>query len=101
MEFDPKLHYMAMTPPENLKFADDDLIATLSNGLKNSVCSIDEIEGLSQKPDFFTLSEALARGFSESFKAGIEKTSLSNSEAKRFQELKKTRYVTPRWNTMR
>ena len=101
MEFDPRLHYLAMTPPENLKFADDDLIATLSKGLKNSVCPIDEIEGLPQKPDFFSLSEALAHGFSESFKADIEKAPLSASEVKRFQELKKTRYTTPKWNVMR
>lgn len=100
-EFDARTHYLAMTPPENLKFADDDMINMLASGLRKSVCSIDELSGLPEKPDFAKLSSALAGGFASSFGAEIEKAPLTQKEKTRYEELLNTRYRTPKWNVMR
>jgi len=102
-EFDPKLHYLCMTPPETLKYMDEEMIEDNAKKLKESVCSIDEIPPLESGAhiDFTKLAEALGNGFSEIFAKPLVKSGLSKKEEAKFKELKETRYNTPKWNILR
>ena len=101
-EFDPKLHYLCMTPPETLKYMDDEMIEDNAKKLKESVCSIDEISSASGNSiDFSKLSEALGSGFAEKFAKQLVKSGLSKKEEAKFKELKETRYDTAKWNILR
>lgn len=100
-EMDPKLHYLCMTPPETLKFMDDDMVSMFAGKLKDSACSIADIETLSQKPDFSALSSAVTAGFTKIFGAGTVSSPVTADELKSFDELLKTRYGTARWNSLR
>ena len=99
-EFDPKLHYLCMTPPDTLKFMDEEMIDDNSKKLKESVCSMDELH-CGPQTDFSKLAEALGKGFSEKFSMPLHACGLSKNEEARFKELKETRYMTPKWNILR
>lgn len=101
-EFDPKLHYLCMTPPDTLKYMDEEMIDENALKLRQSVCSVDELNAASGSSiDFAELAEALCQGFSEKFSMPVVKCGLSKSEEGRLKELKETRYMTPKWNILR
>jgi len=100
-EMDPKLHYLCMTPPETLKFMDDDMVAMFSDKLKDSACSIADVENIAEKPDFGKLASAITAGFTRVFGAEAISSPVTADEMKAYDDLMKTRYGTPRWNTLR
>lgn len=99
-DIDPKIHYLCMTPPENLKGLDDEMIEFSAEILKKSMACISELN-IEKKPDFTDLAESLKEGFGEAFKFEVEKKSLTESELKRFKELNETKYAGGKWNMMR
>ncbi len=101
-EFDPKLHYLCMTPPDTLKYMDEEMIDENALKLKDSVCTIDEICASSGRIiDFSMLTEAISAGFAEKFGKSLIKQGLSKQEEIKFKELKEQRYITPKWNNLR
>ncbi|HBC76484.1 MAG: hypothetical protein A2008_10690 [Candidatus Wallbacteria bacterium GWC2_49_35] len=101
-EFDPKLHFLCMTPPETLKYMDEEMIEDNSKKLRESVCSVDEIASAAGNGiDFSKMSEAICAGFAETFAMPVVKSGLSKSEEARLKELKDGKYMTPKWNILR
>lgn len=97
-EFDPKIHFLAMTPKDTLKHMDEDMINNSAQKLKESVINVSEINS---KISFIDLKNALINGFQEKFQLPIIKANLLENEYKTFLELKENKYKTLKWNTLR